>query len=256
MAVAPSLSANFLRTASSSHRRTPGEKGPRCIHTIETLSTCIHDPQHLDISCPLNSLDDFEKEWQLREFFTPLIHAAKSETQHLEQVDFHFSKLLPAAYKGHPSRLHNPISDHVDEELCSRTQDLLSRIPRVPQRLFDLPLNNSRFSAKRGTILDNIKAGTWKNTYILPEARSLFRVDTSDNPMTTLDYIMDVRDLGWENLFVTSFIDTNSLVLLLKVTSLGHVPDEAFVQSFLQYVNLIAELVDTYDTLMDLAHFS
>lgn len=72
--------------------------------------------------------------------------------------------------------------------------------------------------------------------------------------MTTLDYIVDVRDLGWENLFVTSFIDTNSLVLLLKVTSLGHTPDEAFAQSFLQYVNLIAELVETYDTLMDLVH--
>ena len=28
-----------------------------------------------------------------------LIHAVKSETQHLEQVKFHFSKLLPAAYK-------------------------------------------------------------------------------------------------------------------------------------------------------------
>ena len=230
----------------------PGEKGPRCIHTIETLSTCIHDPQHLDISCPLNSLNDFEKEWQLREFFTPLIHAVESETQHLELVDFHFSKLLPASYKDHPSRLQNSISDHVDEELCSRAQDLLSRIPRVPQRLFNLPLNNSRFSAKKGTTLDSIKTGTWKDTYILPEARSLFKVDT---PMTTLDYIMDVRDLGWENLFVTSFIDTNSLVLLLKVTSLGHVPDEAFAQTFLQYVNLIAELVDTYDTLMDLAHF-
>lgn len=254
MAVAPSLSANFPRTASSSNRRTPEQKGPRCIHTIETLLTCIHDLQHLDISCPLNGFDDFEKEWQLREFFTPLIHAAKSETQHLEQVDFHFSKLLPAAYKDHPSHLQNPISDHVDEELCSRAQDLLSRIPRVPQRLFSLPLNNSRFNANRGTILDSIKAGTWKNTYILPEARSLFRVETPDNSMTTLDYIVDVRDLGWENLFVTSFIDTNSLVLLLKVTSLGHVPDEAFAQSFLQYVNLIAELVDTYDTLMELAH--
>lgn len=73
--------------------------------------------------------------------------------------------------------------------------------------------------------------------------------------MTTLDYIVDVRDLGWENLFVTSFIDNNSLVLLLKVTSLGHTPDEAFAQSFLQYVNLIAELVDTYDRLMELVHF-
>lgn len=242
--------------ASSSNRPTPREKGPRCIHTIKTLLACIHDPQHLDISCPLNSLGDYEKEWQLREFLTPLVHAVKSENQHLEELDFHFSKLLPAAYKDHPSRLQNPISDHVDEELCSKAQDVLSRFPRVPQRLFDLPLNNSRFTAKGGTILDSIKSGTWKNTYILPEARSLFRVDTPENPMTTMDHIADVSDLGWENLFVTSFVDTNSLVLLLKVTSLDHAPDEAFAQSFLQYVNLIAELVDTYDTLMDLAHFN
>ena len=255
MAVALSLSVTLPRTASSSKRQTPGEQGPRCIHTVETLSTCIHGLQHLDISCPLNSLDDFEKEWQLREFFTPLIHAVKSETHHLEQVDFHFSKLLPAAYKNYPSHLQNPISDPLDEELCFKARNLLSRIPRVPQRLFSLPLNNSRLNAKRGTMLDSIKAGTWKNTYILPEARSLFRVGTPDNPMTTQDYIIDVRDLGWENMFVTSFIDTNSLVLLLKIASLGHVPDEAFAQSFLQYLNLIAELVDTYDTLMDLAHF-
>lgn len=255
MAEAHSDPADFLPTSSSSNRQMPGKKGPRCIHTIESISICIHDWQHLDISCPLNSLNDFEKEWQLREFFTPLIYAAKSETQHLEQLDFHFSKLLPATYKDYPSCLQKPISNHVDEELCSKAQYLLSRIPRVPQRLFSLPLNNSRFSTKRGTILDSIKAGTWKNVYVVPEARSLFRVDTPDNPMTTLDYIMDVRDLGWENMFVTSFIDTNSLVLLLKIASLGHAPDKAFTQSFLQYVNLIAELVDTYETLMNLAHF-
>ena len=254
MAEALPFSVNCPPTAASSNRRKPGEKGPQCIHAIKTISTCIHDLQHLDISCPLNSLDDFEKGWQLREFFTPLIDAAKSKTQHLEQLDFHFSKLLPAAYKEHPSRVQNPISNHVDEELCSRAQELLSRIPRVPQPLSWLPLNNIRFSAKRGTILDDIKAGAWKNTYILPEARNLFRVDIPGHQMTTRDYIMDVTDLGWENMFVTSFIDTNSLVLLLKVTSLGHVPDKSFAQSFLQYVNLIAELVDTYEMLVDLAH--
>ncbi|KAL9124466.1 MAG: hypothetical protein Q9217_006205 [Psora testacea] len=236
--------------------RKPREQCPLRLHTLEHLSGCIHNLQQLDLSCPLNNLDEFEKEWQLREFCTPLVHAVKSGSNHLERIDSQFSKLLPGAYKTYPSDPQGAATSHpVEENVLVKVNHILSRMPRVPQILFNLPINNIRMRNKRGSVLDSIMTGQWKNTYIVPEARSLFRVNTPEHPLNIMDYLTDLEEHGWDNLFVTSYIDTNSLVLLMKVSSLGTTPDEAFAESFFQYLNLISELIDVYDTLLDIAHY-
>ena len=56
-------------------------------------------------------------------------------------------------------------------------------------------------------------------------------------------------------MYVTTYIDTNSLVFLFKVASLGHQPDLAFATDFLRYINLLSELLDEYDCLVSVVEF-
>ncbi|KAL9635013.1 MAG: hypothetical protein Q9164_003732 [Protoblastenia rupestris] len=244
-----------LQSTGSPRTRKPRQQGPLCIHSPEQLSSCIQDLHGLDINCPLNSLDEFEKGWQLRELCGTFVHAVKSGTDHLAQIDFQFCKLLPGAYRIYPDDVKEAASpQRPGEDVISKTKHILSRMPRVPQRLFSLPINIHRMREKRGTIWDSIKSGKWKNTYILPEARSLFRTDSPDSPLNILDYLTDMKEHGWDNLFVTSYIDTNSLLLLMKVASLDHTPNEDFAGRFLQYVNLVSELIEEYETLVSLVN--
>lgn len=56
-------------------------------------------------------------------------------------------------------------------------------------------------------------------------------------------------------MYVTTYIDTNSLVFLFKVASLGHQPGLAFATDFLRYINLLSELLDEYDCLVSVVEF-
>jgi len=229
-------------------------KGPRQQYTFESVLARVGDIRHVNIEIAFVGLEEFEKGWQLKEFCTELIHAVKHPSEHLRRLDAHLSQLLPSAHKQSPDVVSS------DQIACSASQAskaeyLLARFPSVPQRLFTLPLNNARFIAKPGTMWDGIKKGRWADQYVVPEARSQFRLHCQDDPESVMQLMADMQDHAWENLYVTSYIDTNNLIFMLKVADIGHQQDLVFAQFFQCYVNLLGELIDQYDALVDAETF-
>ena len=227
---------------------------PHQIYPLAVVYECINNLLNLDLTTPLSLLDDHEKQWQLREFCTPLIQAAKHDTDHFRLVDKHFSSLLPSALRYHPSLLSTTHVPATTTDL-SKAQHLLSRLPRTPQRLYEVPLINLGACDKRGTIWDGIKDGTWAQKYLVPEARSIFNHRDLEDPHAIQQLTSDILDVAWNNMYVTSYIDTNNLVLLVKIASLSRAPDFGFAQQFLYYINLLAALLDEYEELRSLVSF-
>lgn len=209
---------------------------------------------HIDIRVAFDGLDEFEKEWQLKEFCTELVHAVKHPSEHLLRLDAHLSQLLPGALKQRPGWI-TPEQIVCSKVLASEANQLLSRFPKAPQRLFTLPLSNSGLFAKRSTVWDRIKDGRWASRYLVPEARSLFQTPYGDDAASVMQLLEDMQDHAWDNFFVTSFIDTNNMIFMLKIADLGHQPDLNFALSFRAYVNILGELVDQYDALVDAVKF-
>ena len=228
--------------------------GPRQIYPLEVVLGCLDDQQHLDLTTPLRDLDEHEKGWQLKEFCAPLLLAIKHPTDHLQLADLKLSSLLPLALKRHPSALPLTQTSKTTNDV-SKARCVLSRFPRAPQRLLTSPLNNSKLIANKGTIWDGTKDGQWATKYLVPEAHSYFHHRFPDDLTYLLQLVSDLQDIAWENFYVTTYIDTNNMIFLLKIASLGHNPDLKFARSFLRYVNLLAELVDEYEELVDAVNF-
>lgn len=228
--------------------------GPRQQYSFECILTCVGDLQHLKTYSAFSGFEQDEKRWQLRTFCTDLLLAVKHPSEHLRRLDAHFSQLLPGVLKQQPG-LVSP--DHVtsSDSRTHKARQLMSRFPKVPQRLLTLPLNNSGLTGKHNTAWDGIKDGRWAEKYILPEARSTFLLSSQDSPEAFMQLVTNMQDHAWDNMFVTSFIDTNNCVFLLKVAELGHEPNLEFARSFGHYVNMLGELVDVYDYLVDAAKF-
>ena len=229
-------------------------RGPRQKYDLEAVHGCIGDLERLNLDTPFGKLDEHEKGWQLREFCAPLLVAIKHPTNHFQLADLQLSNLLPLALKQHPSAL--PLTQTSKSTTgTSKARSLLSRFPRTPQRLLALPLNNPRLIANKGTIWDGIKDGRWAMKYLIPEARSHFHERFPDDPASLLQLVSDLQEIAWENLYVTTYVDTNNMIFLLKIASLGPTPDLEFASSFLRYVNLFAELLDEYEGLVDAVNF-
>jgi hypothetical protein len=113
-----------------------------------------------------------------------------------------------------------------------------------------LPYVNTR---ARDTLWDRIKDG-WAEKYVLPDARRQVREQALNdaNPTMISKQISDMQDLGWANLYVTTFIDTNSVVLATKVAQQGTTANLTFAREFQQYINVLADLIDEFQRL-DLA---
>ena len=227
---------------------------PRQQLSFEAVLTCVGDPQHLAIDVAFEGLNEFEKEWQIKEFCTELIHAVKHPSKHLLRLNAHLSQLLPSTLKQRPGPT-TPEQTVRSKIQASKANQILARFPKAPQRLFTLPLSNSGLIAKGSTIWDGIKEGQWARKYLVPEARSLFQTPYGDDAESVIQLLEDMQDNAWDNLFVTSFIDTNNMIFMLKVADIGHQPDFAFALTFLSYVNLLGELVDMYDALVDAVKF-
>lgn len=177
--------------------------GPRHQFTFESVLACVGDLRHMKIDIAFGGLEDDERQWQLREFCTELIHAVKHPSQHLLRLDAHLSQLLPGALKRHPSSVS---SDQIKcgGSQASNAKTLLARFPHVPQRLFALPLHNPGVIARHGTFWDGIKEGQWAEKYLVPEARSPSRLPSQYDPESVMQLIADMQDNAWDNFFVTS----------------------------------------------------
>jgi hypothetical protein len=64
-----------------------------------------------------------------------------------------------------------------------------------------------------------------------------------------MNLISNIRDIAWTNLYVTTYIDTNSIVLATKIAQQGARANLAFAREVLEYVNVLADLLDVYEEL-------
>lgn len=233
------------------------ESGPTPFYSLEAISQCITNPKNLGLQNPLSLLDDpDERIWQLREFCTPMLIGVQHPFEHFQKLDAEFSKLLPKALERHPSQLE-AFSSQKNPQHTSflETQQLITRLPRVPQRNFKLPLANRLLQRQKKTLWEGIKDGRWAAKYILPERQSQFQLPSTEDPGALLNLLSSMQDLAWDNLFVTTYVDTNSVVLAHLIATRGFDVDPHFAQDFLHYVNLLSELLDTYNSLCDIAAF-
>ena len=227
---------------------------PRQLHSFESILTSLDNLQHLNTDNAFDGFGQDEKQSQLKYFCTDLLHAVRHPTEHLQRLDSHFSKLLPGVLK-QPLGLVSPHHITGGDSRADDARQLLARFPKVPQRLFTMPFNNSGLTSKPNTAWDAIKDGRWAEKYVVPEARSMYRLPGQDNPESFFQLVLDMQDHAWYDLYVTSFIDTNNCVFLLKVADLGHQPNLEFARSFERYINMLGELIDVYEFLVDAAKF-
>ena len=228
--------------------------GPRPLYSLKLIKSCMADLTCLSLSSPISALnDEHEKGWQLREFCTPMLLAVQQPSDHFKRLDAHISTLLPHALSKHPGSASSSPPGPEDLNM-SEAQAIVSRLPCVPQRLFALPFNNSVLKGDRDTLWDGIKDGTWASKYVLPEARSSLQLQGPDDEDATMQLFLNIQDLSWTNLYVTTLVDTNTAVLAILVATVGSKPDQGFVRDFLSYINTLAMLLDEYDFLVDAAN--
>ena len=74
-------------------------------------------------------------------------------SEHFQKLDAEFSKLLSKALERHPSQLETfPSQKNPQQTSSSETQQLISRLPRVPERNFKLPLANRLLQRQKKTL--------------------------------------------------------------------------------------------------------
>lgn len=228
------------------------QTGPRIIHSLEEVQAHFGDLSTLSLQSSLDNIEGDEREEKLQAFCIDLIRAVKVEKDHFKQIDARLSSLLSGTLD--PARnptFSKPASG--SNVVLSKAASLLSRLPDVPQRLFSLPLHNKRTSAKNGTLWDSIREGTWASKYVVEHARSKNTSPVAD-PESILLQLLVMQDLTWKNMFVTSFIDTNNLILILKISTVGHAPDLNLAHLLTNYVNLLSEIILVYEKIMTLAN--
>jgi hypothetical protein len=228
--------------------------GPRLLYPCEAVAASMADQEIFSLENHFSTvLDEDERGWQLREFFTPLLVAVQLGEGHFLALDVHFTTLLPKALRNHPSTVRSGDASQPVVEAHS-AKNILKRLPELPQRLFALPFVNS---GNRGTFWDRIRDGAWAEKYVLPDAQLLVRDralnDANYSPETILKQLTDMQDLVWANLYITTFIDTNSVVLATKVAQQGTTGNLPFAREFLQYVNLLADLIHEFEDLENIS---
>jgi hypothetical protein len=74
-------------------------------------------------------------------------------SEHFQKLDAEFSKLLSKALERHPSQLETFSSQKNPQQTSSsETQQLISSLPRVPERNFKLPLANRLLQRQKKTL--------------------------------------------------------------------------------------------------------
>ncbi|OAP63501.1 hypothetical protein AYL99_02728 [Fonsecaea erecta] len=224
-------------------------------HSLEKAVESIYGVDAGDLLlCPLAQIQDTDvRLWQLRLSCTPLLTGVHHPTEHFDRLDQQLSVLLQRP--GGSIKESSPRVDALLHDIVSKGERLLARLPKVPQRSFSLPLNNGIGRKQGSTLWDCIKDGTWATKYILPEAQSYFQPQRPDDADSILKLLSRLQDLAWENFYVTTRIDTNSLVLAAVFANQGSVPDLRLARNSLEYVNVLSELFDEYQAMCDAASF-
>ncbi|RDW57267.1 hypothetical protein BP5796_12717 [Coleophoma crateriformis] len=234
----------------------PQSTGPRLWYPCETVMACIEDGDKFSLRNRFSMLnDEFERSWQLKEFFTPFLLAVQLPNTHFSKLDTHLSTLIPGALETYPNAIPSSGAQSGTEEVRV-VEDIISRLPSLPQRLFALPLVKSELMRGNGTLWDGIRNGRWASKFVVPESRHHLEAQQPAEATSIMDLISKSQDIIWANLYVTQFIDTNSVVLATKIAQQGTKADIVFAQDCLQYINLLADLNDEFDKLDNAASLS
>jgi hypothetical protein len=225
------------------------------------MDDILEEQYHIDVDevlrCPLAELGDAgHRSYSLRLFCTPLLHAVRRQDAHFEKLDQQLSSLLPQC----DSASRSPSSPELEKNawahrVKANVKDLLARLPRVPQRSFSLPLNNSLMREAGATLWDGIKSGRWAELFVLPEARAQLRQQPGESAEAILGLLERMQHLAWDNLYVTRIVDSNSLRLAVHFADQHVQPNLRLAQRSLLYVNLLAELFDEYQSVYDAVAF-
>lgn len=229
------------------------QTGPRMIRSLEEVQAYLGDLSKLSLQPPLDNVEGDERAEKLQEVCLDLIRAVKVEKDHFEQIDLQFSSLLSGGGAQGQTRRSPPFSEPAsgnNDIVFSDAASILRRLPSVPQPLFSLPLYNTRTAGKSGTLWDSIRDGRWASKYVMEDARSKIATD----PDSFLLQQEAMQDFAWENMFVTSLIDTNNLTLILKICSVGHTPDLNLAHQLVNYVNLLSEIILVFEDIMKVAN--
>jgi len=139
----------------------PQSTGPQLLFPLERVIPCIANSQTFSLANIFSiEKNEYECGWQLREFFTPFLHAVRLSAGHFEALDAHFTTLVSRAISGYPNRLcETPELDNSQE--VQKSLSILKHLPSLPKRLFSLPLTNTGLRFGRDTLWDGIKEGRW-----------------------------------------------------------------------------------------------
>ncbi|KIX05159.1 uncharacterized protein Z518_06031 [Rhinocladiella mackenziei CBS 650.93] len=226
--------------------------GPRLRYPLgEVLESLLGVNADNWLHCPLAEIEDTdERLYRLRLFCEPLLRGVHHPARHFDELDQQLSRLLPRPAS--PLAGSDPTDIH---GVHSKVEHLLSRLPKVPQRSFSLPLNNGLMREQGTTLWDGIRDGRWATRYIMPEAQSHFHTQSPGGADSILDLLRKLQDLAWDNLYVTTYVDTNSLKLAAAFANHGTQPNHNLAQRSLKYVNLLSELFDGYHSMSDAVSF-
>ncbi|KIY03312.1 uncharacterized protein Z520_00002 [Fonsecaea multimorphosa CBS 102226] len=230
-------------------------RGYKARHSLEKAVETIYGLDAGDLLlCPLAQIQDTDlRLWRLRLSCTPLLTGVHHPIEHFDKLDQQLSVFLqrPDSFVRDTSHRDGALF----HDMCSKAEKLLARLPEVPQRSFSLPLNNG-IRRKQGTTLwDSIKNGKWATKYIVPEAQFHFQLQSSEDADSVLTLLSKLQNLAWDNFYVTTHIDTNSLILAAVFANQGSVPDLRLARNSLEYVNLLSELFDEYQSMCDAVSF-
>lgn len=227
---------------------------PQYSNRVEKVLERLRDVAEPDLlQCPLTQIEDTdERLWRLRVFCTPLLTGVHHPTAHYDKLDGQLSQLLshPTRSSGKPSTLEPAITVS-----SVKVKGLLSRLPGTPQRRFWLPINNGVMKSEGTTLWDGIKSGRWASKYVVPEARSQLQIQSTDGPAPILNLLTRMQDTAWENMYVTKFVDFNSLAMAAIFANEGTNSNLNLARSSFNYVNLLSELFDEYQAMCDAVSF-
>lgn len=224
--------------------------GPLTLYTLGTIIGCCNFAVPKSLTCPLVHIRDNDvRRYELIPICCQFLLNAQNPSNHHVELDKILSLLLPCALTQHPSRSgleeYGMKRDKETKYIETRAAALLSRLPRTPQKCFSLELPQPRFL---GQILwERMVEARWSPRYILPEHRWKLEEHVSqDDHEKVAEMLNYMSDIVWDDLYVTTHIDTNSLVLLLHIASAEGTVDLPVASAIFAYVNLLAELLDVF----------
>lgn len=227
------------------------DKFPIPYYALETVASCMRrDDDAPLLSCPIAAIqNEDERRYQLALFCTQLLRAARHPSNHFEELDKHLSTLLPQSYTCHPSAVRKT-HDSQNIPAIMEAKKTLARFPCHPQRLFHFTLTSSAEPAVNDAMWGSMARARWDARYIIPQGQFLIQrtVDPND-PNWSVKVLQDMTTTIWEYLYVTTYFDTNFLVCLLNMAAPGRGYDLQMARDMFSYVNLLAELINAFDTI-------